>query len=118
MRYEDFNIRIMAKRDGGYDVSVDSPAGGASEHIKLPFEVDEALERIRQIGGAVRGSATREAAFEAEQNVMPDELGAELYDALFSDVYVHLFPRLQPLLHRLADIRDGIGRAGPTHASE
>jgi xylulokinase len=34
----------------------------------------------------------------------PDQ-GA-VYDALYRDVYCHLYPRLRPLLHRLADIRD------------
>jgi len=32
---------------------------------------------------------------------------AQPYDLLYADVYRHLYPKLQPLLHRLADIRDG-----------
>ena len=48
----------------------------------------------------------------------PDPEAAPIYDALFSDVYRHLFPRLQPLLHRLADIRDGVGHVGLAAAQE
>jgi sugar (pentulose or hexulose) kinase len=36
---------------------------------------------------------------------------AQTYDLLYTDVYRHLYPKLQTLLHRLADIRDGAGIA-------
>jgi xylulokinase len=41
------------------------------------------------------------------------ETGA-VYDELYRQVYQHLYPTLRPLLHKLADIRDGIGRAATT----
>ncbi|MFP6814248.1 MAG: hypothetical protein VB949_01050 [Pseudomonadales bacterium] len=53
----------MQTRDGGYDVSVESPAGGAKEHIKLPFTVPEVLGKIREMSGTVHGAATRKAEF-------------------------------------------------------
>ena len=39
---------------------------------------------------------------------------APTYEALYTDVYRHLYPILQPLLHRLADIRDGAGQTAPS----
>jgi xylulokinase len=38
----------------------------------------------------------------------PDTKAKAVYDELYTDVYRHLFPRVQPLLHRLADIRDAV----------
>lgn len=93
MEYKDFNIRISNKRDNGYDVSVDSPQGSANEHIILPFDIEETLGRIRQIGGSVRGDATREATFESEEVPTPNELGKELYDALFSGAIGKMYQR-------------------------
>lgn len=93
MEYKDFNIRISNKRDNGYDVSVDSPQGSANEHIILPFDIEETLGRIRQIGGTVRGDATREATFESEDVPTPNELGKELYDALFSGAIGKMYQR-------------------------
>ena len=87
MEYQDFNIRIMSKQEDGFLVSVESPAGNATAVINLPFEIGEVMGHIRDIGGIVRGengNGTREVAFEAEDVKNLDELGAELYDALFT----------------------------------
>ncbi|MDJ0907913.1 MAG: CHAT domain-containing protein [Woeseiaceae bacterium] len=87
MEYKDFNIRIVSKRDDGYEVVVDSPAGSANAVIQLPFSIEEALKRINDIGGVIRGGnggGTREVSFESEDVMSPAELGAELYEALFS----------------------------------
>ena len=87
MEYKDFNIRIVGKRDDGFEVVVDSPAGSANAVIQLPFSIEEALQRIQDIGGVIRGgngNGTREVSFESEDVMSPAELGSELYQALFS----------------------------------
>ena len=54
-----------------------------------------------------------EAMTRTTEGFGPNPETAPFYDALYSDVYQHLFPSLQPLLHRLADIRDGAGQILP-----
>lgn len=83
MQYRDFNIRILSKSDDGYFVQVDSPAGHEKALIKLDIENVE--HRISQIGGNVRGSSTREAEFDIPETQTPVEVGARLYNALFTD---------------------------------
>ena len=60
----------MQTWDGGYDVSVELPAGGGKEHIKLPFTVPEVLGKIREMSGTVRGAATRKAEFGGVENLV------------------------------------------------
>ncbi|MBT8137028.1 MAG: CHAT domain-containing protein [Gammaproteobacteria bacterium] len=86
MKYHDFRIRIEAKRDDGYDVSVESPAGSADEHIVLPFDVEEAINQLHNMGRAVRGSGAtqRKVVMEGPEPVKPSEFGAQLFNALFT----------------------------------
>ncbi|MDH3588899.1 MAG: CHAT domain-containing protein [Gammaproteobacteria bacterium] len=84
MKYQDFRIRIEAKRGDGYDVSIESPAGSADEHIVLPFDIDEALEQFHQIGVAVRGAGERKVVMEGAEPVKPSEFGGQLFKALFA----------------------------------
>jgi xylulokinase len=54
-----------------------------------------------------------EAMTRTVRGVRPSPGAREIYDALYREVYRGLFLTLQPILHRLADIRDGVGRAAP-----
>lgn len=83
MQYRDFNIHILSKSDDGYFVQVDSPAGHEKALVKLDIENLE--HRISQIGGNVRSSTTREAEFDGPVTQTPVEVGAKLYNALFTD---------------------------------
>lgn len=100
MEYKDFNIRIMAKREDGYEVMVDSPAGSGNAVINLPFDIPEALSRIKDIGGNIRGDSTREAEFESSETMTPAAFGSELYQALFSGavgkMYDRSYARMKP----------------------
>ncbi|MFK7887656.1 MAG: CHAT domain-containing protein [Gammaproteobacteria bacterium] len=96
MQYEDFNIRILRKRDNGYDVSVDSPAGSANAHIELPGDIREAAARLNKLSGAFRGAedtATREVDFESDDTRSPAEIGEALYKALFSGNVGRMYDR-------------------------
>lgn len=96
MRYEDFNIRILRKRDNGYDVSVDSPAGSANAHIELPADIREAAAQLNKLSGAFRGAedtTTRNMEFEGEEERSPAEIGTALYKALFSGNVGRMYDR-------------------------
>ncbi|MDH3646250.1 MAG: CHAT domain-containing protein [Gammaproteobacteria bacterium] len=84
MKYHDFRIRIEAKRGNGYDVSVNSPAGSANEHIVLPFDIDEAMQQFHDMGRAVRGASDRKVVMEGPAPVKPSEFGNQLFRALFT----------------------------------
>lgn len=83
MQYQDFNIRILGKRDDGYDVSVESPAGSVRSHIQL--DVDGLAGRIGELSGKFRGAAAREATYQHTPARTPQEIGGELFAALFTD---------------------------------
>lgn len=96
MRYEDFNIRIMSKRDDGYDVAVDSPAGSANAHIKIPDALRESASRLNSLSGAFRGDAaeaTRKAEFDQPLTAGPEEIGAELFSSLFTGNVRRMYDR-------------------------
>lgn len=84
MKYKDFNIRINNKRGDGYDVSVESPAGNASEHITLPFDIEDTAKHVQDMGSNIRGSSTREAVYEGTDTLSPSDFGARLYESLFA----------------------------------
>jgi len=108
MKYKDFNIRINSKRGDGYDVSVESPAGNASEHITLPFDVADIANQIGRIRGTVRSSATREAVYESEDSIPPTEFGAKLYDSLFSGNIGAMYNRSEGMVSADPDPETGL----------
>jgi len=108
MKYQDFNIRINNKSGDGYDVSVDSPAGSASEHIKLPFDIGEIAKHIQNMGGNVRGGATREAVYEGEDTLSPAEFGEQLYDSLFTGNIGAMYNRSEGMVAADPDPETGL----------
>ena len=94
MQYEDFNIRILSKTADGYEVQVDSPAGSATGHIELPDDLRESAAKLNKLSGSFRGeAATRDGAFDVEQSATPEDIGAELYRALFSGNVRRMYDR-------------------------
>ncbi len=84
MKYQDFRIRIESKTDTGFNVSVESPAGNADEHIVLPFDIDEAMKQFHQMGLVVRGAASRKVEIDGPEPMKPSEFGDQLFRALFT----------------------------------
>ncbi|MEO1574528.1 MAG: CHAT domain-containing protein [Pseudomonadota bacterium] len=96
MRYEDFNIRIMNKRDDGYDVAVESPAGNANAHIKIREDLREAANQLNNLSGAFRGDAaeaTRKAQFDQPPSASPEDIGSELFRSLFTGNVRRMYDR-------------------------
>ncbi|MEM6638384.1 MAG: CHAT domain-containing protein [Pseudomonadota bacterium] len=94
MRYEDFNIRILNKRDDGFDVAVESPAGSANAHITLPDDLRESAAQLNNLSGAFRGEATRKAVFDQPAaTASPEEIGSELFRSLFTGNVRRMYDR-------------------------
>lgn len=91
--YSDFWIKIEARVDRGYRVSViQSPAGGGSEI--LPFDIDAAKPGARSpLQTLVRSTATRDVSLDDEPLPEPRDVGRALFDGLFSGAIRSLFDK-------------------------
>jgi hypothetical protein len=89
LRYDDFSLLIEPPRDGAYPILVHSPAGEGRGEFRVPFETgvpgipQETLSAARDIG----------APPPAARRVSPEEVGAQLFQALFSGQVRDLFER-------------------------
>lgn len=91
MRFRDFNIEILALRDGRFDLRVVSQASGELQtSIALSRTVDELLAAAEQLHPNVRSAAVAraftpdQADAPASATPAPSRLGQELFDLLFS----------------------------------
>jgi hypothetical protein len=83
MKYQDFTISIQAASEGGYKVNVSSPAGEGTSTFALPFDADEVLQVLFSLGLTFRG-AERDVVVEASPARPPTEIGAQLFESLFT----------------------------------
>ena len=91
MRFRDFNIEILALRDGRFDLRVVSQASGELQtSIALSRTVDELLAAAEQLHTNVRSAAAARAFTPDQPDAPPppmpasSRLGQELFDLLFS----------------------------------
>ena len=102
IHYEDFSLKIEPRRGDLYPVIVlRSPAGEGRSQFRLPFDPDELGDLLAGLGEAVRGSAekvVREAAPGATRT-RPQQIGDQLFNALFSGPIRSLLDRSLGMLH-------------------
>ncbi|MGE0811768.1 MAG: CHAT domain-containing protein [Vicinamibacterales bacterium] len=91
MEFRDFNIEILGRRDGRFDLRVSSRASGELQaSVALEREVDELLGQIADRGTSAR-SAGADRAFTPDVPSDPEPerrgagVGQVLYDLLFSE---------------------------------
>ena len=102
IHYEDFSLKIEPRRGDLYPVIVlRSPAGEGRSQFSLPFSPDEVGDILVDLGDAVRGSAekvVRETAAGATRT-RPQQIGDQLFNALFSGPIRSLLDRSLGMLH-------------------
>jgi len=102
IHYEDFSLKIEPRRGDLYPVIVlRSPAGEGRSEFRLPFDPDELGNLLVDLGEAVRGSTekvVREAAAGATRT-RPQQIGDQLFNALFSGPIRSLLDRSLGMLH-------------------
>ncbi|MFK8113978.1 MAG: CHAT domain-containing protein [Rubripirellula sp.] len=85
--YENFSIRIGSSESGVYPVTMDSPLGSCQSTFELPFLEQENIDVVLA-GFAAKLRGTRDLIpldlpDDAGAEVLAEELGNDLYDALF-----------------------------------
>jgi len=97
IEYEDFSIKIEPKQGDAYPVLVlSSPAGEGRSSFVLPFEPSALGDMLVGLGRAVRGSALLVTDVGAVMS--PQQVGGELFEALFSGPVRSLFDRSQGMM--------------------
>lgn len=102
IHYEDFSLKIEPRRGDLYPVIVlRSPAGEGRSEFRLPFDPDALGDLLAGLGEAVRGSTekvVRETAPGATRT-RPQQIGDQLFNALFSGPIRSLLDRSLGMLH-------------------
>jgi outer membrane protein assembly factor BamD (BamD/ComL family) len=100
--YEDFSLKIEPKRGESYPVIVlDSPAGQGRSSFQLPLDPDEIGDLLFDMGQTVRStsqSPLRDAS-PAATRTPPQQIGDQLFDALFSGPVRSLLDRSLGMIH-------------------
>ncbi len=92
MDYKDFWVKIEARVENGYRVSVvQSPAGGGTDTLPL-LPPGDATATPTTLQALVRGDTHRDIA-QAEVPSAPKDVGRELFDALFAGTVRSLFDK-------------------------
>jgi hypothetical protein len=114
IEYEDFSLKIEPLRGDAYPVIVlQSPAGEGRSEFRLPYDADQIGKVLSELGEAVRGGSSsplREAvrggsssplrkASPAATLTRPQQVGDELFNAVFSGPVLSLFERSMGMLH-------------------
>jgi hypothetical protein len=103
IEYQDFSLRIEPERGEVYPVSVlRSPAGEGRSTFRLPFAPDEIGPTLSDLGQMVRGSgqaSVRHLHQPAATHTLPQQIGDQLFNDLFSGTVVRLFERSLGMLH-------------------
>lgn len=107
MHYRDFSVRIEPDGPGGYRAHVlDSPAGAGSDPFVPPWSRAEVPAIRLSLGRAVEaGSETAQRHLEVVEDdlghaTVVRQLGAELYEALFTGRVGRLFEESRGLIER------------------
>jgi hypothetical protein len=114
IEYEDFSLKIEPRRGDIYPVIVlESPAGEGRSEFVLPYDPDEIGQVLYELGEALRGddsSLVRHAehgdsppplrgASPAATRTLPQRLGDDLFQAIFSGPVLSLYERSMGMLH-------------------
>ena len=114
IEYEDFSLKIEPKRGDAYPVIVlQSPAGEGRSEFRLPYDSEQIGAVLSELGESVRGGSSsplREAmrgggssplrqASPAATLSRPQQVGDELFNAIFSGPVLSLFERSMGMLH-------------------
>ncbi|MBN1657503.1 MAG: PD40 domain-containing protein [Anaerolineae bacterium] len=100
--YRDFSIKIEPRRGDEYPVIIlHSPAGEARSSFRLPFHVGDTTTILINVGSAISrgaGEALRQASPAATRS-HPQQIGAQLFNSLFSGPVRDLYYRSLGMLH-------------------
>jgi hypothetical protein len=114
IEYEDFSLKIEPRRGDVYPVIVlQSPAGEGRSEFRLPYEPDQIGEVLFSLGEAVRGASSSplrhathgdspsslQRALSVSTLARPQQVGDELFEAIFSGPVLSLFERSLGMLH-------------------
>ena len=102
IEYEDFSLKIEPKRGESYPVIVlDSPAGQGRSSFRLPLDPDEIGDLLFDMGQTVRSSSQPPLrnASPAATRTPPQQIGDQLFDALFSGPVRSLLDRSLGMIH-------------------
>ena len=102
IEYEDFSLKIEPKRGEVYPVIVlRSPAGEGRSSFKLPFDPDEIGDILFDLGRTVRGGgqAPLRDVSPAATRTRPQQIGDQLFNALFSGPVRSLLDRSLGMIH-------------------
>ncbi len=94
MQYRDFEIMILPQGDDGFSVHVSSPAGEDQDVFRLPFDERTLSHLIPDLSrSAARGTTRSPAPVEPPPETMmpPQDVGRQLFEALFTDKVRSLF---------------------------
>jgi len=95
IEYEDFSLQIEPQHQGAYPVVVlHSPAGEGRSSFRLPFDPDEIGPLLVSLSQMVRGSERVSPAPSS-----PQEIGGQLFDALFTGPVLSLLDRSLGMIH-------------------
>ncbi len=96
IEYEDFSLQIEPQRAGAYPVIVlHSPAGEGRSSFRLPLDPAEIGPLLVSLSQMVRGSGPAPAVPTAS----PQEIGAQLFEALFTGPVLSLLDRSLGMIH-------------------
>jgi outer membrane protein assembly factor BamD (BamD/ComL family) len=102
IEYEDFSVKIEPRRGDTYPVIVlHSPAGEGRSELRLPFDLDRFGDVLTGLSEAVRGggSSPVRKLSPAATLARPQQVGDELFNAIFSGPVLSLFDRSMGMLH-------------------
>ena len=100
LTYEDFSIKIEPRRGTEYPVIVlRSPAGEGRSVFQLPFDPSRLDAVLLDLGHAVRRSGAPSPAMAELTPINPQQVGDELFSALFSGPVRSLLDRSLGMIH-------------------
>lgn len=91
IRYDDFALEVRPDNDGRFQVRVRAPLGGPAELFRPPFDPAAVMETLTALEETVRGRHLRPYRPGRQRHAAPEEVGAALFDALFSDRILETF---------------------------
>ena len=102
IKYRDFALKIEPKQGDVYPVIVlASPAGEARAELHLPFAPDDIGDLLCDMGQTVRRGGTKQwrDTSPGATRTRPQQVGDQLYSALFSGAILALFERSLGMIH-------------------
>ncbi|HSR32677.1 MAG TPA: CHAT domain-containing protein, partial [Anaerolineae bacterium] len=114
IEYEDFSLKIEPRRGDIYPVIVlQSPAGEGRSEFRLPYDANQIGEVLADLADVVRSgssspvrhaahgdsSSPRRRSSAGATSTRPQQVGDELFHAIFSGPVLSLFERSMGMLH-------------------